>query len=141
MLRTRAIIAGALAAGTLTVGGMLAATGGGAQEQSRAPLPGERTAIAAATRGVVPLQVRPKVRVAGIRVSTRSRHWARASIVPLPAYRATLEGAGVVLVRSAVTNRWTVVDLGTDAVGCRIAPISVLRDLGMAASCPGRDRL
>jgi hypothetical protein len=47
----------------------------------------------------------------------------------------------VVLVRSAVTNRWTVVDLGTDAVGCRIAPISVLRDLGMAASCPGRDRL
>jgi hypothetical protein len=47
----------------------------------------------------------------------------------------------VVLVRSAVTNRWTVVDHGTDAGGCRIAPISVLRDLGMAASCPGRDRL
>jgi hypothetical protein len=141
MRRLGPIIAGALTAGALTVGGLLATTGSGAQEQSRAPLPAERTAIAASARSVIPLEVRPKVRITGIRVSTRSRYWAKASALPLPAFRSTLEGAGMVLVRSAVTGRWTVVDIGTDAVGCRIAPISVLRDLGMAASCPDRDRL
>jgi hypothetical protein len=141
MRPTGPIIAGALTAAALAIGGVLATTGGAAQEHSRAPLPSERTAIAAATRGVIPVDVRAKVRVAGIRVSTRSRSWAKASVIPLPAYRTSLEGAGAVLVRSAVTRRWTVVDIGTDAVGCRIAPISVLRDLGMAASCPDRDRL
>lgn len=141
MRRVGPIIAGALTACALTVGGVLATTGGGAQEHARAPLPGERTAIAAATRGVIPAEVRPKVRITGIRVSTRSRYWAKASVVPLPAFRTSLEGAGAVLVRSAVSGRWTVVDIGTDAVGCPIAPISVLRDLGMAASCPDRDRL
>jgi len=33
------------------------------------------------------------------------------------------------------------VDTGSSGVGCRIAPIRVLRDLGIAGECPPEDRL
>jgi hypothetical protein len=112
-----------------------------AREMARAPRPAERVAISAAALTALTPSSRPKYRVVGIRVSTRSRYWSTASLVPRAAFRDTLPSGGVVLVRSAVSGRWTPVDLGTDAIGCAIAPISVLRDFGWAGTCPPRDRL
>jgi len=106
-----------------------------------APKPGERTAFTAVARALVPQADRAKYRVVNIKVSSRSRYWASAVLTPVPAYRSSLEGAYMILVRSAVSNRWTVLDLGTSGVGCTIAPISVLKDLGYAGECPANGRL
>ena len=51
-----------------------------------------------------------------------SKYWARASIVATPAARATFQGSIAVLARSGGTNTWTVLDIGTSGVGCRVAP-------------------
>jgi hypothetical protein len=155
MNRVTTMVVGVLAAGA-AVGGVALASGSGdgagapagasavrqpAGELSRAPRPAERTAISSAALTALSPASRPKYRVAGIRVSTRSRYWSTASLVPRPAFRNVLPSGGVVLVRSAISGRWTPVDLGTDAIGCGIAPISVLRDFGWAGTCPPRDRL
>lgn len=155
MHRVTTVLIGVLATGAAIAGVAFAAgTGGGAsgptaefivqqpaRELARAPRPAERVAISAAALTALRPASRPKYRVVGIRVSTRSRYWATASVVPKPAFRDALPSGGVVLVRSAVSGRWTPVDLGTDAIGCAIAPISVLRDFGWAGTCPPGDRL
>jgi len=143
MRRTGGILIGALAA-AVALGA--ATHGGGApaqaqQAHARAPQPAEAQAIAAAVLGELPQEFRARIRLTGVRVSTRSRHWATAVVAPRPAYRDTMLGSYVILVRSAVSGGWTVVDAGTSGVGCPIAPISVLRDLGRAGECPARDRL
>ena len=72
---------------------------------------------------------RSQYRVTGQRVSTISRHWGIARLVATPRFRSSFQNAFVVAVRLAGTNRWVVVDLGTDQVGCGIAPNKVLADL------------
>jgi hypothetical protein len=143
----------ALAVGaTLALGAGVASTqgsgggGGGetvaqpAHENARAARPAERVAIRAAALTALSPASRPRYRVVGIRVSTRSSHWATASLIPRPRFRNALPSGGVILVRSALNNRWTPLDLGTDAIGCGIAPTSVLRDFGWASTCPPAGR-
>lgn len=138
--RSRALCA-TLAAGSLLGGGIVVAGAGGAEQHDRAPKAGERTAIARTAIGTIPTAERRKFRVGTIRISTRSRFWASAVVTPRPAFRTTTEGVYMILVRSAVSNRWTILDIGTSGVGCRVAPISVLRDLGYAGECPPGERL
>ncbi len=129
-------MAAVAAAGALIGAAAVTAAGAGAGEDARAPKAGERAAITAAAKGTIPAADRGKFRVTGIRISTRSRYWAKAVVAPKPAYRTSLQGAYMVLVRSALTGRWIPLDLGTSGVGCAVAPISVLRNLGIAGECP-----
>ena len=59
-----------------------------------------------------------------------SKYWARASIVPTSAAKATFQGSIAVLARSGGTNTWTVLDIGTSGVGCRVAPKGVVEAFG-----------
>lgn len=135
--RMAAVTAIAALAGVAAV----ATTAGAAKEHARAPKPAERTGITAATRTAIPAADRGKFQVTGIRVSSRSSYWAKAVISPRPAYRTQFDAAYVILVRSAASGKWTLLDLGTSQVGCAIAPISVLNDLGVGAECGSGDRL
>jgi hypothetical protein len=78
--------------------------------------------------------------VKDVRISTVSKAWAMASLVPTKAYRNTFQPATVVAVKPAGTREWVVVDLGTAQVGCGIAPNLVLSDLlglkGSEVPCP-----
>jgi hypothetical protein len=78
--------------------------------------------------------------VTDVRVSTVSKAWAMASLVPTKPYRNTFQPATVVAVKPAGTREWVVVDLGTAEVGCGIAPNRVLADLlglkGTEVPCP-----
>lgn len=112
-----------------------------AREHARAARPAERAGIAPAALAALSPRSRPNYRVVAMRVSTRSRYWATASLVPRPAFRNTLPSGGVILVRSAVSGRWLALELGTDLIGCGIAPTSVLRDFGLAGGCPPGQRL
>lgn len=67
--------------------------------------------------------------VSKVRISTVSRAWAMASLVPTRAFRNKFQVATVVAVRLAGTGTWVVVDLGSAQVGCGIAPNAVLADL------------
>lgn len=53
--------------------------------------------------------------------------WARATLVPRPGVE--LDAATVVVHRTGRPAVWSVVDLGTEGVGCDIAPAPVLRSL------------
>jgi len=81
-----------------------------------------------------------RYRVSDVRISTVSRAWAMASLLPTKAYRNTFQPATVVAVKPAGTREWVVVDLGTAQVGCGIAPNQVLSDLlglkGSEVPCP-----
>ena len=59
-----------------------------------------------------------------------SKYWARASIVATSAAKATFQGSIAVLARSGGTNTWTVLDIGTSEVGCRVAPVGVVKAFG-----------
>jgi hypothetical protein len=103
-------------------------------------------AVAVRTTPVAGIRSVPRDRyvVTRPRVSTLSRYWGIASIVARPAFRDTLEGALVVLVRTGgptAPGPWVAVDAGTSGVGCAVAPYRVLRDLGIAGECPVGDRL
>jgi hypothetical protein len=78
--------------------------------------------------------------VTNVRISTVSKAWAMASLVPTKGYRNTFQPASVVAVKPAGTREWVVVDLGTAQVGCGIAPNRVLTDLlglkGTEVPCP-----
>lgn len=78
--------------------------------------------------------------VTNVRISTVSKAWAMASLVPTKAYRNTFQPATAVAVKPAGTREWVVVDLGTAEVGCGIAPNRVLADLlglkGTEVPCP-----
>jgi hypothetical protein len=78
--------------------------------------------------------------VTNVRISTVSKAWAMASLVPTKAYRNSFQSATVVAVKPAGTREWVVVDLGTAEVGCGIAPNRVLADLlglkGTEVPCP-----
>jgi hypothetical protein len=63
------------------------------------------------------------------KISTVSRSWASASLVPTKRFQAMLQGIEVVAVKLAGTGTWVVVDAGSAEVGCGIAPESVLADL------------
>lgn len=67
--------------------------------------------------------------VSKVRISTVSRAWAMASLIPTRASRNTFQTASVLAVRLAGTRTWVVVDLGSAQVGCGIAPNAVLADL------------
>lgn len=140
-MRTVHRVAVAATVATLLGAGAVAGTGVGASEHSRAPEPAERAGIVASAKGAIPTADRGKYRIVGVRVSSRSRSWATATVTPKPAYRASLQGAYMVLVRSALTGRWTILDLGTAMVGCGIAPDRVLTDLGIGGECPPGQRL
>lgn len=83
---------------------------------------------------------RARYTVRGARVSTVSRSWATASVVPKPRWQDRLQGAYVIAVQPAGTRSWVVVDAGTAQVGCGIAPNSVIADLlgikTIAEICP-----
>jgi hypothetical protein len=78
--------------------------------------------------------------VTNVRISTVSKAWAMASLVPTKAYRNAFQPATAVAVKPAGTREWVVVDLGTAEVGCGIAPNRVLADLlglkGTEVPCP-----
>jgi hypothetical protein len=67
--------------------------------------------------------------VSRVRISTVSKAWAMASLVPRKSFARTFQPAYVVAVKLAGTSTWVVVDLGSAQVGCGIAPNSVLSDL------------
>jgi hypothetical protein len=131
-------------------GGLLATTvsGSDAAETARQALPAEKRSISAAVKRspIAGLRgVRAKYNVKNARVSTKSPYWATAQVVPKPAHAAIFQGGYAVLVRLSDplqrVGPWVVVDAGSSGVGCRIAPISVLRDLGVASECAREDRL
>ena len=70
-----------------------------------------------------------RYQVSRIKISTVSKSWASASVVPTKRYQATLQGIEILAVKLAGTGTWVVVDAGTAEVGCGIAPESVLADL------------
>jgi len=70
-----------------------------------------------------------RYRVANVKISTVSRAWAMASLVPAKAFRNSFQAATIVAVQPAGTSKWVVVDLGSAQVGCGIAPNVVLADL------------
>jgi hypothetical protein len=78
--------------------------------------------------------------VTNVRISTVSKAWAMASLVPTKAYRNSFQSATAVAVRPAGTHVWIVVDLGSAEVGCGMAPNRVLADLlglqGTEMPCP-----
>ncbi len=78
--------------------------------------------------------------VSNVRISTVSKAWAMAALVPTKAYRNSFQAATIVAVKPAGTREWIVVDLGTADVGCGIAPNRVLADLlglkGTEVPCP-----
>jgi hypothetical protein len=78
--------------------------------------------------------------VTNVRISTVSKAWAMASLVPTKAYRNKFQPATAVAVKPAGTREWVIVDLGTAEVGCGIAPNRVLADLlgvkGTEVPCP-----
>jgi len=78
--------------------------------------------------------------VTNVRISTVSKAWAMASLVPTKAYRNKFQAATAVAVKPAGTREWVIVDLGTAEVGCGIAPNPVLTDLlglkGGEVPCP-----
>jgi hypothetical protein len=67
--------------------------------------------------------------VTNVKISTVSKAWAMASLVPTKAFRKSFQAATVVAVQPAGTSKWVVVDLGSAEVGCGIAPNAVLADL------------
>jgi hypothetical protein len=150
-MRTRpSHIAAAVALSAAIAAGVLATTGSGsgAAETARQGVPAEKRSISAAVKSspVAGLRaVRDKFNVKNARISTKSAYWATAQVIAKPAHVATFQSGYAILVRlSEPTQRvgpWVVVDAGSSGVGCRIAPISVLRDLGIAGECPPEDRL
>lgn len=137
----RTLIATATLAAALTAGTAIAGAVPTARSHARAPRPAERAAIAKASLATIPQAERARFRVQSIRVSTRSRWWAKSVTAPRPKFRTQYEGAYLILVRSAVSNQWTVLDIGTSGVGCLIAPHRVLLDLGVGGECAPRERL
>jgi len=81
-----------------------------------------------------------RYRVTKVKISTVSRAWAIASLVPAKGYRRSFQPATAILVNPAGTRSWVLVDLGSAEVGCGIAPDAVLADLlGLKAGetpCP-----
>jgi hypothetical protein len=121
---------GATIAGLVVTASMICAAPAGA---SRAANGADRQGL---TNAVHATQVaglnkvpRSRYRVTGQRVSTVSAHWGIAQLVARPAFRSSFQNSLVVAVKLAGTNRWVVVDVGTDEVGCGIAPNKVLADL------------
>lgn len=70
-----------------------------------------------------------KYRVVKPRISSLSRSWAMASLVPTKRARGTFQSGYVFAVNLAGTHEWVVVDAGSAMVGCGIAPDSVVADL------------
>lgn len=70
-----------------------------------------------------------RFRVTGAKVSTVSKAWATANVVPKPRYARSLQGGYVIAVQPAGTKSWVVVDFGSADVGCGIAPTPVIADL------------
>lgn len=111
---------------------------------SKSATPSQFTALSRAIRtspvgGMDRVPAR-RYRVSHVRISTVSRAWASASLVPTKAFRRTFQAAYVVAVRLAGTGTWVVVDLGSAEVGCGTAPNAVLSDLlglkGGEQPCP-----
>jgi hypothetical protein len=81
-----------------------------------------------------------RYRVSRVRISTVSKAWATASLLPTKLSKDTFQSSYVVAVNLAGTSSWAVVDVGSAEVGCGVAPDSVLADLlGLKAGeqpCP-----
>ena len=113
---------------------------------SRKASPSEAAAITKAVQSTTVAGVdqipTAQYRVTGIKVTTlpnrRQGAWAIGQVTPADQFKATLQGATVILVKPAGTRAWTVVDVGTSEVGCGIAPNKVLSDLygTKGAPCP-----
>jgi hypothetical protein len=98
---------------------------------ARAPSSNERAQISAAVYRSPLTSALPdsSYRVGGIRISTRGP-WARARVIPR---RPTVQGAVGVLRRTA-RRGWRLRQIGSADVGCGIAPVAVLRDLGLGCA-------
>jgi hypothetical protein len=100
---------------------------------SRSATPSQAAALTRAVRisavgGIDKVPV-DRYKVSRVKISTVSKAWAMASLVPTKAFVRTFQPAYVVAVKLAGTSAWVVVDLGSAEVGCGIAPDSVLSDL------------
>jgi hypothetical protein len=121
-------VAGLILLATLALGG-----GAGSALASQRASRSQANAVAQAVRsspvgGINQVPTR-RYTVSNVRISTVSRAWAMASLVPTKAFRNSFQTATVVAVRLAGTRRWVVVDLGSAQVGCGTAPNVVLADL------------
>jgi hypothetical protein len=67
--------------------------------------------------------------ITGAKISTVSRSWATANVVPKPRWQDSLQGGYMIAIQPAGTKTWVVVDFGSADVGCGIAPTSVIADL------------
>jgi len=115
----------------------IALSGGGSRRAGAAA----QRAIAAAVREspVAGLDDVPAAdyRVTRGRISTLSREWGLAQLVPTRRARDTFQSGMVVLVSPAGTRDWLVVDAGSAQVGCAVAPAAVIASL--VGARPGED--
>jgi len=111
---------------------------------SRRATPSQARALTRAVRtsavGAINRVPANRYAVSRVRISTLSRAWAMASLVPTKAFVGSFQPAYFVAVKPAGTSTWVVVDLGSAQVGCGIAPDPVLSDLlglkGGEQPCP-----
>jgi len=99
-------------------------------QASRPAHTGESAAIAkavvATVKGNFPKSAH--FRVFGVRVSTVNAQYARARVSALNKSGQPLTDTAFVALHR-ITGKWSVVDLGTDGVGCSKLPAQVERDL------------
>jgi hypothetical protein len=117
-----------------------AATALGSARATSAQTSAVAKAVRSSTVGGINKVPTKRYTVKNVRISTVSKAWAMASLVPTKAYRTTFQAATVLAVQPAGTREWVVVDLGSAEVGCGIAPNKVLADLlglkGKQTPCP-----
>lgn len=55
-------------------------------------------------------------------VYTSCQRWAKVNLVPTASAKGTFQASRAVMVRSAGTTTWSVMDVGTDRVDCSVVP-------------------
>lgn len=121
-------LAGLVVLATLALDGG-AASAFASQRASRSQANAVTQAVRSSPVGGIDKVPARRYTVGKVRISTLSRAWAMASLVPTRASRNTFQTATVIAVRLAGTRTWVVVDLGSAQVGCGIAPNAVIADL------------
>jgi hypothetical protein len=137
MSRTRWTIAAAVALLACLLTALPASAARRANKQQTAAL---AKAVFQSPLGTGDKSFAQRFHITGAKISTVSRSWATANVVPKPRYAMSLQGGYMIAVQPAGTKSWVVVDFGSADVGCGIAPDSVIADLlgikRVADACP-----
>jgi hypothetical protein len=111
-------------------------TGGGSRPAGRRQASALTRAVRSSPVGGLDEVPRANYRVVDQKISSLSRNWAYASLRATPAARNTFQDGYVFAVLPAGTRSWVVIDAGSAAVSCGIAPNAVIAGL-LAASPQG----